>query len=136
MKRNIVNPDLTEERAKLAFDRVELQKFTLGEWLYDKFGELDGFMAENPELLGSADDYEMTREELIEHYWKKVKIISEKGDEYISNNSSLIRKGFMWSFALQNLSPLILHQSMFTQCMIYLTSDEQRKKYLPLCDSL
>ena len=120
----------------MAFDRVELQKFTLGEWLYDKFGELDEFMAENPELLGSADDYEMTREELIEHYWKKVKIISEKGDEYISNNSSLIRKGFMWSFALQNLSPLILHQSMFTQCMIYLTSDEQRKKYLPLCDSL
>ena len=72
MKRNIVNPDLIEERAKLAFDRVELQKFTLGEWLYDKTKELDGFMAENPELLGSADDYEMTREELIEHYWKKV----------------------------------------------------------------
>ena len=30
MKRNIVNPDLIDERAKLAFDRVELQKFTLG----------------------------------------------------------------------------------------------------------
>ena len=114
MKRNIINPDLIEERAKLAFDRVELQKFTLGEWLYNKTKELDGFMDENPELLGSADDYEMTREELIEHYWKKVKIISEKGDEYISNNSALVRNLFMWSFSLQNLSPLILHQSMFT----------------------
>ena len=37
----------------------------------------------NPELLGSAEDFEMTRDELIEHYWKKVKIINEKGNHYI-----------------------------------------------------
>ena len=83
MKRNIVNPDLIDERAKLAFDRFELQKFTLGEWLYEKNKELDDFMNQNPELLGSAEDFEMTRDELIEHYWKKVKIINEKGNHYI-----------------------------------------------------
>ena len=80
MKRGIVNPDLVKGRENLAFDRVELHKFTMGEFQYDKNVELDEFMEKNPELLGSAEEYEMTREELIEHYWKKVKIISEKGD--------------------------------------------------------
>ena len=136
MKRGIVNPDLIEERANLAFDREELQRFSMGQFVYDKCSELDEFMEKNPELLGSGEEYEMTREELIEHHWKKIKIISEKGDQYITQNMDLMNKFWNWGSFLQSVSPLTLHQGMFTQSMYFLASEEQRQKYIPLCDNL
>ena len=41
IKRGIVNPDLIEEREKLAFDRRELQRFSMGDFIYDMYEELD-----------------------------------------------------------------------------------------------
>jgi hypothetical protein len=34
MKRGIVNPDLQEERDQCAFDKEELEKFVLGDFLF------------------------------------------------------------------------------------------------------
>ena len=68
----------------------------------------------------------MDREELIELYWKKIKVISEKGDKYITRNSELINKFYCWGFFLNNPSPLTLHQGMFTQSMCFLASEEQK----------
>ena len=124
MKRGIVNPDLVEERSKLAFDRRELRRFSMGDFIFDMCEELDDFMEKNPELLGSGDEYEMTREELMEHYWKKIKVVSEKGDKYITRNNEFMNKFWNWGSFLQNTSPLTLHQGMFTQSMFFLASEE------------
>ena len=98
MKRNIVNPDLLEERAKLAFDRYELQRFTVGEWLYDKNAEVEVFFNKHEDVMkGSAEEYEMTREELLEHYWKRIKLINEAEPKWMTENSVLVNKFFSWN---------------------------------------
>ena len=76
IKRNIVNPDLLEERAKLAFNQEELQRFISGDFSYDKRKELEAFFDQHQDVMyGTIDEFEMTRDELLEHYWKKIKLI-------------------------------------------------------------
>ena len=87
-------------------------------------------------MCGSSDEYEMTRDELLEHYWKKIKFVMENKPEWHLKNSELIEKGFSWSSFQQNINPLTLTQGMFVQSMYLLTSDEQRAKYVPLIDNL
>ena len=87
MKRNIVNPDLIEERAKCAFDQKELVLFTIGEFRYQKTSEVEKLFNEYPQLSGQAEEYEMTREELMEHQWKKIKLLNEVDPKWITNNS-------------------------------------------------
>ena len=110
MKRGIVNPDLLEERAKLAFDQVELEKFTVGELLTEKTQEVIEAMAKYPKLNGEAAEYEMTREEVIENFWKKIKIVNELNDgKWMVENSKNLKNQFGWSGAAQNVDPLTLH---------------------------
>ena len=67
MKRGIVNPDLLEERAKKAFDVEELVRFSMGEPLYNKVLEVLELYNKHPQMKGTAEEFEMTREELMEH---------------------------------------------------------------------
>ena len=89
-----------------------------------------------PELQARPEEYEMTRDELFELQWKRVKLVNEVAGEWITNASALGKNFVGWAAGLQNGSPIALHSSMFTNSMDFLTSEEQRKKYLPLCDNL
>ena len=80
MKRKIVNPDLIEERAKCAFDQTELSIFTMNKFVHDRSNEVQAHMERMPELLGDPAEYEMTREELIGNFWKKIKVMNELDD--------------------------------------------------------
>jgi len=134
---NIVNPDLLEERAKLAFDKEELHRFSYQSEMYDMQKEAENFYLENESnMCGSFDEYEMTRDELLEHYWKNIKFVMENKPEWHLKNSELLAKGFSWSTFQQNINPLTLTQGMFVQSMYLLTSEEQRKKWVPPTDNL
>ena len=55
-------------------------------------------MEKYPKLAGEAEEYEMTREELIENYWKKIKLISElDGGKWITQSLEHMDNFFMWS---------------------------------------
>ena len=84
MKRGIVNPDLLEERAKRAFDVDELVKFNMGEIRYNKYLEMVELYKKYPEFCGTAEEYEMTREEQMERGWKKIKLVNEVTGDWIS----------------------------------------------------
>ena len=95
MKRGIVNPDLLEERAKCVFDQKELLQFALGKDRYELGQELYSLVEKNPELMGEAKEYEMTREELMENCWKKTKLMNElDGGKWIINSLEHMQKFF------------------------------------------
>ena len=48
MKRNLINPDLLEERAKCAFDQEELVRFTVGEYRYEKSCQVEELFKKYP----------------------------------------------------------------------------------------
>ena len=62
IKRNIVNPDLIEERQKLAFDQKELELFMFGESMINEVQDMSNFMDKHPEAGDDFSYYEMTRE--------------------------------------------------------------------------
>ena len=62
IKRNIVNPDLIEEREKLAFDQKELELFMFGESMINEVQDMSNFMDKHPEAGDDFSYYEMTRE--------------------------------------------------------------------------
>ena len=83
MKRGIVNPDLEEERQKCSFDQRELEQFTLQDFAFKFLHDLKDLKEKYPALKPDFSEYEMTREEMIEDYWKKNKLIFEVGfDKY------------------------------------------------------
>jgi hypothetical protein len=125
VKRGIVNPNLLEERSKLTFDQDELQKFTLGDFLTKKLQELKDFKEQNPELKPSFAEYEMTREELFEDYWKKNKIFFEKGwDQYFGMLPETMGRGFTFSALDQGCNPWTLQLSMFLFSLLFMCSEE------------
>ena len=46
------------------------------------------------------------------------------------------KKYTSWGGMLQSVSPINIHQGMFTNSMTFLASEEQQKLYVPLCDNL
>jgi len=50
IQKDIVNPDLIEERSKTAFDKVEFNKFFLGEDVHVELKEIADFIAKRPDL--------------------------------------------------------------------------------------
>ena len=81
IKRDIVNPDLIEERDKLSFNQKELELFLLGEGMKNDLQEMTNFMQKHPEVGDDFSFYEMTREEKMEHWWKRFKVVMDD-DEY------------------------------------------------------
>ena len=44
-------------------------------------------MEKYPELAGEAEEYEMTREEVVENFWKKIKLLTElDGGKWINES--------------------------------------------------
>ena len=63
IKRQVVNPDLVEERKKLAFDVSDVEKLLFVPEIHEKFKVVAKMVREHPELLPTHHYYDMTREE-------------------------------------------------------------------------
>ncbi len=82
----------------------------MGEFIYDKNVELEQFFDKYPQIMhGTAEEIEMTREEVMEHYWKKIKLINELEPKWITQNSELLDNMVSWNAAHQHTNPLTLH---------------------------
>jgi len=130
IKHQRYNPDLEEEREKQAFDKEELKVFYFGQ---DILNELEYFTEDvnkNPELKSSFEYYDMSRQEKMEHWWKKYNVIARiNRDKYLDKFQSSGQ--FQWSLIHIGVSPLQLHSTMFCKGLENLGSDEQVKEYLP-----
>ena len=58
-----MNPDLIEERNKLAFDVSDVEKLLFVPEIHEKFKVVAKKVREHPELLPTHHYYDMTREE-------------------------------------------------------------------------
>ena len=132
IKRNIVNPDLIEERAKLAFDQKELELFMFGKGMIDEVQDMVNFMDKHPEAGDDFTYYEMTREQKMEHWWKRFSIVmnDEEYHRLFTKHSERDGYNFNWHYLYQGVSPLHLHQSMFTKTLKFFGSETQQKKWL------
>lgn len=139
VRRGIFNPDLLEERAKCNFDVEEMGQLMLGQETIDYVRKIGGYMERHPELISKVDYYEKSRKEQMQEWWRKYRIIleSEEMNHLITRYSSdPMQQAYGWSFGFPGMSPISLHQMMFTDCLNFFTSDEQRAHYLPQADNL
>jgi len=72
IKRQVVNPDLLEERNKLAFDITDIEKILFVPEIHEKYKVVAQKVREHPELLPSHEYFEMTREEQMKEEFKKL----------------------------------------------------------------
>ena len=79
--RGIVNPDLQEERDKCSFDQKELALFIHGQQMIDECHDMMQFMKKYPEVSDDYSYYEMSREQKMEHWWKRFNTVM-KDEEY------------------------------------------------------
>jgi len=63
IKRQIVNPDLLEERAKATFDPDDIKKMIYLPGMLEFYKDFANDMRKNPEIIPSPEYFEMTREE-------------------------------------------------------------------------
>lgn len=79
VRRGAVSIDLAEERQKCSFDQKEMGVFLGGgQERYDFWKEsLDKF-GNDPELRNSFEYEQMTRVEMMEDLWRRMKVVMEK----------------------------------------------------------
>ena len=82
IKRKVVNPDLLEEREKLAFDVSDIEKLLYVQKVHDQFKIVAQKARENPEIIPSHEYFEMTREEQMKQEFKKLKRQMEIDPEF------------------------------------------------------
>ena len=69
IKRNIINPDLLEERKKCNFDKIELANFVHGEEVVNEMNTVYNEIRKDPNMKVGLDFYEMSREEQMATLW-------------------------------------------------------------------
>ena len=134
MKRKIVNPLLISERAKCNFDRKEAYVTLYPEEQRYEYDLFEGLMKKHPEVATSDNYYEKTREERIQEWWKRMRIVMAD-DEFrhlITNYSHKRSKAFHWPFMFAGTNPMTYHMEMFTKMVLTVGSEAQAKYYLPL----
>ena len=124
IKNKITNTDLLEERAKRTFPKEELYEFLVDEKMRtfsDKFSKV---IADYPELMSDFKYYDMTREEKMEMWWKKINILrnSKYGKEYFEDGDS--ESYGNWTIFFPGVSPATVHTSMFFKSIEFLASEE------------
>ena len=112
VKRNIVNPDLIEERQKLNFDKRELLEFIISKEAADDIDELNHYIKMDPNLNTDIYYSAKSREEQHAAFWKVAHAAYNHpviGRKHFINNSARNSLGFQWSYMLQSTSMLHLH---------------------------
>ena len=139
LKRGIVNPDLLEERAKCTFDQQELELFIHGKEMVSELESMVEFMKTHPELDDDFSFFEMSREEKMEHWWKRFNGIM-KDEKYhtlfTKHTDRTIDHAFNWHYMYCGVSPLNLHQSMFTKTLKFFGNDKQKAEWVPRANHL
>ena len=72
IKRQVVNPDLLEERAKSIFDPEDMNKILFVPEI-NKYKQVVDDMRKYPELIPSHKYFELNREEQMEFDWRTIK---------------------------------------------------------------
>ena len=75
MDRKIVNPDLAEERAKCDFDKREVYEAIMDVEMADRYVKESQYFRDYPELRPTREWYDMSREEQMEDYWRRIRIL-------------------------------------------------------------
>ena len=124
-----VNPDLLEERKKCNFDREELRQLCSDPEMSQQLHETMTVFANNPEFLFDHSFFEMSREEQMAEWWKKL-LVAFKYDrnKFFYNMRS---DTFQWFMLHPGTSPLLLHFQMFHLAIEKLADEEQKAKWLP-----
>ena len=139
IKRNIVNPDLLEERAKSNLKADEMRLFLYGQECIDFVMKVTNIFKGMPEMHSGVEYYELSREEQMKVWWNRFGTLmaSEELHPLVTKNSSDPNlQEFGWTFLFPGLPSLALHQLMFTDCLNILASEEQKAHYLPQADHL
>ena len=72
VKKQIVHPDLKAEREKASFDTEELKTFLMGgKARRAEVEELKALFASDPKLANTHKWFDMTREEMMDHLYKR-----------------------------------------------------------------
>lgn len=122
IKRQVVNPDLAEERAKRTFDPNDMNKIIISPEADKQYNEVVEDMRKHPELAPSHKYFELNREEQMEHDWNLIKKQGEINPKrYLLEQHS----GFLAHNLHAGISPLTLHYGMFLVCLQKLGSREQ-----------
>ena len=98
---DIVNPDLLEERAKLAFDKREMFEFTVGRETAEEMDEINHEIQKDPNLQTDLSFLEMTREQQHYTWWRIISAAYNNpvlGPKHFLNNSKRTNIGFCWSY--------------------------------------
>ena len=134
IKRKIVNPDLVEERAKCNFDQQEAYRALVPAGVREEWATYQRLVAKYPEVMTATNYYELTREEKMEEWWRRYKVVWSDPEfrHLFSNNSRKACKNQYWQLMFQGMNPMLLHTQMFTKTIMLLGSDEQVKYYEPL----
>jgi|LauGreDrversion4_2_1035121.scaffolds.fasta_scaffold145775_3 hypothetical protein len=112
VKRNIVNPDMIEEREKCNFDKTEFAHFVLGKDTVDDIDLIYREIGKNPELTVGLDFYELDRNEKMMRLWQITNAVFKHpvlGKRFIKENSKYKNLGFTWHYLFPAISVINLH---------------------------
>ena len=113
VKRNIVNPDLIEERAKCSFDKQELASFMYSEESLKELQEILEFIKTNPKLQGDIKYFEYDRTQKMTHWWEMINIFyadPAMRKKHFIENSERGNIRYNWAYLLSGgPSPIQLH---------------------------
>ena len=79
---------------------------------------------ENPDMMSNFKWYDMTREEKMEHWWKRYNLVANIDRKKYFDNAPNEAYGTFSHLHLGN-SPLSLHFAMFFKTFSMLASDKQ-----------
>mmetsp|Transcript_27127 Transcript_27127/g.33703 ORF Transcript_27127/g.33703 Transcript_27127/m.33703 type:complete len:122 (+) Transcript_27127:126-491(+) len=121
-----MNPLLVAERAKIDFDREEAVKLLYSPEQRHEFEWAERLVKKHPEVAGTIEYYEMTREEKFTEWWNRLKVIMSDPEfrSMILTNSHKKSKYFNWFYLFTGSNPMTLHMQMFTKSIKELGSEE------------
>ena len=123
VKNKVVATELVEERKNLNFDQAEIFKF----YNHDPNAPKDyeymlNHMRTNPDFANTHKYYDMTREEKMHHWMKKLNTASKLNHDFYIRQRP--RGTFYWPLVHLGQAPVGLHHIMFTTAIEALTTPE------------
>ena len=120
-KKKITATEIIEERDKCTFDRAEALKHIMDEETYEQLTKF-GWMQKDPILKNSYKFYEMSREEQMVDWYKKIKRAFDINPALITD---MKLDNVSWMIFMLGQSPISMHTFMFKKIIEIMATDEQ-----------
>ena len=134
-KRGIISPDLLEERAKCAFNQLEMSHFLQGgKAEYERVAKIYDKLGADPETRNTFEFNDMTMHEQQEDGWRRLKRLYDTPNDTNFKNGSSNQQELNAYF--QGFLPLSIHITMFRTTFENLASEEQKAHWLPKINNL